>query len=264
MNYFLLLALALFFYMTLWFVISIISKKNDVADVAWGLGFIFLSWLSFVKVGNANPIAFLISSVVSIWGFRLSWHIYKRNKNKSEDYRYLAWRKSWGRWFYLRSYFQVYLLQGCFLFIIASSVLVINNSPNLRMDIFTVLGLLLWAFGFAFEAISDWQLARFINHPENKGKLMMSGLWAYTRHPNYFGEVAQWWGIWLVTIQTDQAFIALLSPVTITLLLLRVSGIPLLEKRMTAHPDFAAYKRRVSMFFPLPPKKLRDKHGIKH
>jgi len=254
MSYFLLLVLVLFLHINFWFIISLIKKRNDIADTAWGLGFVLLAWVSFFKAGYKNPIGFLISSLVTIWGLRLSWHIYNRNKQKTEDSRYLGWRKAWGDWFYLRSYAQIYLLQGCFLYCIALSVLVINNSPKLSMDILTLCGLGIWALGFLCEAISDWQLAQFINDPNNKGRLMTSGLWAYSRHPNYFGEVTQWWGIWVVTLQTPHAWLAIISPLTITFLILKISGIPLLEKSMEGHPDFPAYKKRVSMFIPLPPK----------
>jgi steroid 5-alpha reductase family enzyme len=256
LRYYLTLAIILFLYMNLWFVISVIKKRNDVADVAWGLGFVLLAWVSFFLSGAADSRGILVNILVSIWGLRLAWHIHGRNKGKGEDYRYLAWRKAWGKWFYVRSYVQVYLLQGFFLFLIALPVLVINKAQHSDPGWIDFLGIAIWLSGFCFEVIGDAQLARFIKNPANKGKLMQQGLWAYTRHPNYFGEVALWWGIWLLLLSVPGSWFAIVGPVTITYLILQVSGIPMLEQKMTAHPDFAAYKRRVSSFFPLPPRRV--------
>ena len=250
MNYYVTLVVVLFVYMTLWFVVSLIKKRNDVADVAWGLGFVIMSWTSYFLSGYSGTRGLLVGVLVSVWGLRLAWHIYKRNKGKLEDYRYLAWRNEWGKWFYPRSYVQVYLLQGMLLFLIVTPVLLINKSVATPLNIVDLLGVIVWIFGFYFEAVGDAQLARFIKNPENKGKLMQSGLWAYTRHPNYFGEVTQWWGLWLIALSVPFGFISILGPITITFLILKVSGIPMLEKKMEENPDFAEYKKRVSAFVP--------------
>jgi steroid 5-alpha reductase family enzyme len=111
-----------------------------------------------------------------------------------------------------------------------------------------------WLIGFYFESVGDAQLALFIQNPTNKGKLMQTGLWAYSRHPNYFGEVTQWWGIWLIALTTPWGIVTVVGPLMITFLILFVSGVPLLEKKMETHQDFAAYKKRVSVFLPLPPR----------
>lgn len=254
MNYYLTLIAILFAYMSLWFVVSLIKKRNDVADVAWGLGFVLMTWISFFLSDASDIRGILVGVLISIWGLRLAWHIHARNKGKAEDYRYLAWRKEWGKWFYIRSYFQVYLLQGIFLFLIVLPVLLINKSAGTALGLFDVVGVSVWLIGFFFEAVGDAQLARFIKKPENKGKLMQDGLWAYTRHPNYFGEVTQWWGIWLVALSIPSGWLGIVGPITITLLILKVSGIPMLEKKMNENPDFAEYKRKTSVFFPLPRK----------
>lgn len=254
-TYFLTLAIVLFVYMNFWFVLSLIKKRNDVADVAWGLGFVLLTWVSFFMANTTQFMALLVAALVTVWGLRLAWHIHARNKGKAEDYRYLEWRLAWGKWFYLRSYAQVYLLQGLFLYLIVSPVLVINSAQQNLVSVLSIIGIAVWAIGFFFESVGDRQLAQFIRNPANKGKLMTSGLWAYTRHPNYFGEVTQWWGIWLVALAVPTfGLISIIGPLTITVLILKVSGVPMLEKKMEQHPDFAAYKRRVSVFFPLPPK----------
>jgi steroid 5-alpha reductase family enzyme len=255
MNYFLILGFVLFVYMNLCFLISLLKKRNDIADMAWGLGFVLLTWVSFFIGVENSPRALLVGFLVSIWGLRLACHIYSRNKNKSEDYRYKAWREAWGAWFYLRSYFQVYLLQGFLLFVIALPVLLLNQKSAQPLNWLDLVGFGLWIVGFYFEAMGDYQLSRFIQNPENKGNLMQSGLWAYTRHPNYFGEVLQWWAIWLISLSVSGAWIGLIGPLTITFLILKVSGIPILEAKMQKHPQFSSYKKRVSIFLPLPPRK---------
>lgn len=254
MNYYSTLILVLFAYMTLWFLISVLKKRNDVADVAWGLGFVLMAWVSYFLSDDPGERGLLVATLVSIWGFRLAWHIHARNKGKEEDYRYLAWRNEWGKWFYPRSYIQVYLLQGMFLFLIVSPVLLINKSTGNDLGTLDMIGAAVWVLGFCFEAVGDAQLARFVKNPGNTGKLMRSGLWAYTRHPNYFGEVVQWWGVWLIALAVPGGWVGVVGPVTITFLILKVSGIPMLEKKMEEHPEFREYKRRVSVFFPLPPR----------
>jgi steroid 5-alpha reductase family enzyme len=254
MNYYLILIVTVFIYMSLWFVFSLFKKRNDVADVAWGLGFTLITWTSFLLVGDFNIRGILVGILVTIWGLRLAWHIHIRNRGKTEDYRYLAWRNEWGKWFYLRSYLQVYILQGLLMFLIVFPVLLINNNPGVPLGSLDFFGLVVWIVGFYFEAVGDLELARFIKDPMNKGKLMQSGLWAYTRHPNYFGEVTQWWGIWLIAISVPGGWFGVIGPVTITILILKVSGIPMLEKKMAENPEFMEYKRRTSVFIPLPRK----------
>ena len=254
MNYYLILALILLVYMSLWFLVSLIKKRNDVADVAWGLGFVLMAWTSFFLAGYFSMRALLVCTLVSIWGLRLAWHIHTRNKGKTEDYRYLAWRKQWGKYFFIRSYLQVYIMQGFLLFLIVLPVLLINKSLASSLGWIDFAGVAIWLFGFYFEAVGDAQLAQFIKDSTNKGKLIQSGLWAYTRHPNYFGEVTQWWGLWLIALSVPSGWLGIIGPITITFLILKVSGIPMLEKKMEENPEFAEYKRKVSMFVPLPRK----------
>ncbi len=252
MNTFFILGALLFAYMTCWFVVSLIRKRNDVADVAWGLGFVLLAWLSLYLFNDQGLRGLVVCVLVSSWGFRLAWHIHTRNKGKTEDYRYQKWRLEWGKWFYIRSYLQVYLLQGGLLFLIALPVLIINQYSVGPLNALDVVGLVVWLIGFVFEAVGDAQLTRFIKNPANRGKLMQTGLWAYTRHPNYFGEVTQWWGIWLFALSVPFGWMTIVGPITITILILKVSGIPMLEEKLAQHPDFAEYKRKVSNFIPLP------------
>ncbi len=261
MNYYLALALVLFVYMNLWFVVSLVKKRNDVADVAWGLGFMLMAWTSFFLAEGSGLRGLLVSILVSMWGLRLAWHIHTRNKGKKEDYRYLEWRKESGKWFYPRSYAQVYLLQGFLLYLIALPVLSINNSMASSLGWLDLVGIAVWLLGFFFEVVGDAQLAQFIKNPSNKGKLMRSGLWSYTRHPNYFGEVTLWWGIFIVSLGSGSFIYSIVGPITITVLILFVSGIPLLEKKYKGRPDFEEYKKRVSIFLPLPPKNYENKNS---
>jgi len=252
MNYYFILALTLLVYMTIWFIVSVIKKRNDIADIAWGLGFVLMAWLSFFISGFSFK-ALFVNSLVTVWGLRLAWHIYRRNLNKPEDYRYQAWRKEW-KFFYLRSYLQIYLLQGLFLFLIVLPVLFINQSQFTGFKLLDFFGFIVWAIGFYFESIGDMQLKQFISNPANKGKTMDQGLWRYSRHPNYFGEVTQWWGIFIIALSIPLGFITIIGPLTITILILFVSGIPLLEKKYAGRKDFEEYKKRTSIFIPLPPK----------
>lgn len=254
MIFFLTLGVVLFLYMSFWFVVSLLRKRNDVADVAWGLGFVLMAWTSLLISEDVSVRALIVDVLVSIWGLRLAWHIHARNRGKGEDYRYAAWRVEWGKWFYIRSYLQVYLLQGILLFLIVTPVAVINMHQGTSLGLLDVIGIALWGIGFYFESVGDAELSRFIKDPDNKGKLMQRGLWAYTRHPNYFGEVTQWWGIWVLALSVPTGLSSGIGPIIITFLILKVSGIPLLEKKMEQNPAFAEYKRRVSMFIPLPPK----------
>ena len=151
MNYYFILALTLLGYMTFWFIVSVIKKRNDIADIAWGLGFLLIAWLSFLIAGFSFK-ALLVNSLVTVWGLRLALHIYNRNKNKSEDSRYLEWRKTWKN-FYLRSFLQVFMLQGIFLYLISLPVMFINHSLVDVFGILDLIGLIVWGFGFYFESV---------------------------------------------------------------------------------------------------------------
>ncbi len=256
MNYFLFLAIILLIHVSFWFVISLIKKRNDLADLAWGLGFILLALVSFYfgyKTQGISTRSVLATTLVTIWGLRLSGHIYLRNKGKEEDYRYKKWRKEW-KYFKIRSFFQVYLLQGFLLYIIALPVLVINMNPVSGLTFFDGIGLFIWLFGFSFEALADYQLKKFIQNPKTSG-IMQEGLWGWSRHPNYFGEVVQWWGLFLISLSVTGTPLVVLGPMTITFLILKISGVPMVEKKMAQKPGFEDYKKRVNKFIPGPPKK---------
>ncbi len=238
---------------SLWFIISLILKRNDVADINWGLGFIVLG-IFLWQTGADSQRFLLILTLISLWGLRLALHIGLRHRGKPEDERYKKWREEWGSTFYIRSFLQVYLLQGFFQLIIALPLFVSATYPTDAISIIGFFGIALWAVGFFFEVVGDYQLSRFKSDSSNKGKIMTTGLWRYTRHPNYFGEVAMWWGIFLIVYSSPFGFVAILSPLTITYLLFYVSGIPMLEKKYEGREDFESYKERTNAFFPWWPK----------
>lgn len=247
------LALAtIFMYMSGCFIVSKLMKRNDVADVAWGFGFVVLAWVLYY---NRPSVQLSLSVIlVTIWGIRLSTHIFMRNRKKSEDYRYKQWRKEWGSWFTLRSFLQVFMLQGVLLVMISTPLIVLGAHGQDTISTVNLLGIIIWSVGFFFEAFGDYELTKFIQNPHNKGKVMKKGLWSLTRHPNYFGEVVQWWGIWLVSYNSPWFLWAIIGPLTITILILKVSGIPLLENKYTGNKEFEEYKKRTNKFFPGPPK----------
>jgi steroid 5-alpha reductase family enzyme len=245
-------------YMTAWFVVALIKKDNSVADIAWGLGFVLVAAITFPRRGFPfTPL--LVTALVVVWGARLAVHILVRNRKRGEDPRYAEWRRNWGRSFLWRSYLQVFLLQGLFLLVISSPVILVNSEPYDPIVIVDggswFVGFLVWCVGFFFEAVGDAQLARFKRDTGNRGKIMDKGLWRYSRHPNYFGEALMWWGIFLVALEVPYGWMTVASPVLITFLLVRVSGIPLLEKKYAGNADFQAYARRTSAFVPWFPKK---------
>ncbi len=254
MNYFAILGLIVLIYMCVWFTVSILKNRNDVADIAWGLGFPLLAWGGFILANQNSIVSLLTNILVSIWGIRLASHIWKRNKNKPEDARYAQWRIDWKDNFYLKSLVNVFLLQGGLMFLIALPVMSINKLGG-NLNWLGLVGIMIWVKGLAFEAIGDWQLAKHIKNPDNKGKLMTSGLWKYTRHPNYFGEVLLWWGIFIISLSAGSSVLGIIGPLTISALILFVSGIPLLEKKYVGRSDWEEYKSKTSVFIPWLPKK---------
>lgn len=247
--------LLIFIYASIWFAVAVYKKRNDVADIAWGPGYILICIYLFITQKQV-PVILLLYTLVILWGVRLCLHIYNRNKNIKEDFRYLQWRQQWGKLFYLRSYLQVFLLQGIILLIIISPVMFAAIKAPGQWNIFTGIGLCCWLVGFYFQTVADYQLSVFVKKRKDKNEIMETGLWKFSRHPNYFGELMMWWGIFIIIIPIPNSLWFIISPLTITGLLLFVSGIPLLEKKQESNPAFEAYKKRTSALIPLPPKKV--------
>lgn len=248
-------------YITILFFIALFKKDNSIMDIAYGPAFIFTSCILSLLALSLFPLEFhslLILILMVLWGTRLSARIYSKNKGKPEDFRYAVWRDLWmskGKfYFYARSYIQIFLLQG----VIVSLVLLpftLTLTTVYQASSLLVAGFLLWIFGFIFESVGDAQLDSFIKDKNpSKGTIMKSGLWKYTRHPNYFGEATMWVGIACIAFSVSGNIAVFLSPLVITYLLLFVSGIPMLEKKWAGVPEWEVYKSKTSAFIPLPPK----------
>jgi steroid 5-alpha reductase family enzyme len=248
-------ALAVFLYMTGFFIAALIKKDNSIVDIGWGPGFILVAVLTFFLQEGWVLRHWLVTGLVIIWGFRLAVHIALRNWGRGEDKRYARWRREWGKWLVPRSFVQIFLLQAILLIIISYSIILVNHSRHAGLTWLDAVGALIWCIGFSFEAAGDYQLVRFRANPENRGKIMQSGLWRYTRHPNYFGESMMWWGLFIIALNVAYGWTAVVSPLVITLLLLKVSGVGLLEKSYSGNPEYQAYARRTNAFIPWFPKK---------
>ncbi len=247
-------SLVILAYMSGLFLISVVIKRNDLADLGWGPGFLVLAIAVAAQTNQPSAKVWLVTGLVLLWALRLAIHIWPRLRRKSEDFRYAEWRRQWGKLVYVRSFFQVFILQGVLMLLVGAGI-VVNAHQASDLAWYNWLGVAVWAFGFLFETIGDRQLTQFLGNPANKGQIMDRGLWRYTRHPNYFGEVTQWWGILLVVLPSDYWYVAAISPLTITTLILFVSGIPLLEKKFAGKPGWKEYATRTSVFIPLPPRK---------
>lgn len=213
--------------------------------------------LTFFLSGEITLRSVMVTCLVAVWGSRLAVYILIRHRGKGEDFRYARWRNEWGKWFILRSFFQIFMLQGLLLLIISYPVILVNHSSGEGLGLLDYIGILVWLIGFFFEAVGDYQLSRFKKKSENKGKIMTEGLWRYTRHPNYFGEAVMWWGIFLIALSVRYGWTSVISPIVITFLLLRVSGVIMLEKKYEDNEAYAAYTRRTNAFLPWPSKKSR-------
>lgn len=251
--------LVVFWYMVALFVIGLLRRDNSIADAAWGPGFLLaaLAVLWYHNPAGLRPV--LVTVIVAVWALRLCMHVVLRNWGRGEDWRYARWRLQWGRLWVLRSFVQIFLLQGLLLIGIVLPVLYVNTYGGPSLGWRDAVGAGIWLVGFLFEAVADYQLMRFMKDPLNHGRILQRGLWRYSRHPNYFGEVLQWWGIWVIALSVPGSWITVVGPLAITVLILKVSGVPLLESRQREKPEFEGYAKRTSPFVPLPPKKERPR-----
>jgi len=240
--------------MALTFALALRLRDNSIVDIAYGLIFVIVSAVTFAGSPTRHPREILLLVLVGLWGIRLAAHLALRKRNEAEDFRYRAWRESWGRWFLLRSVLQIYVLQGAVILVVLTPVLLVRRDPGGALGGLDFAGIGLWGLGFLFEAIGDGQLLAWKRDPKNRGRFIRHGLWRWTRHPNYFGEATLWWGIFLIGLGAGGGTVGIVSPVTIGTLLLFVSGIPMLERKWAGNPEFEAYQRATSPFFPWFPK----------
>jgi steroid 5-alpha reductase family enzyme len=237
--------------------LSLPTRNASLADIFWGPGFVLLAWLSFALTDGYVGRKLLLALLTTAWGLRLSLHITWRNWGQGEDRRYQAWRAKRGASFWWVSLFTVFLTQAVLLWLVSLAVQIGQLSPTpARLTGWDLLGILVWTTGFTWEAVADWQLAHFKANSANRGKVMSQGIWAYSRHPNYFGESLVWWGLFLIALATPFGWWTVISPLVITFLLLKVSGVVLLEKDIVERrPKYREYVETTSAFIPWFPRR---------
>ncbi|MEZ5168083.1 MAG: DUF1295 domain-containing protein [Acidimicrobiales bacterium] len=237
--------------------VSLPLRNASIVDIIWGAGFVVIAWAARV-IGDGSPARRnLLVVLVTIWGLRLAGYLWWRNHGAGEDYRYRAMRRRAGAGFPIRSLVTVFGLQGVLMYIVSLPVQLAATPSAPGLGALAWVGTSLWSLGIVFETIGDAQLARFKANPANADQVMDRGLWRYTRHPNYFGDFCVWWGIFLVAAETTDARFGVVGPIVMSFLLLRVSGVPLLERSLRARrPGYTDYIERTSSFFPRPPRKV--------
>ena len=249
-------ALAIITVMLTTWVISVMIKNASIVDIVWGLGFVVVAWTVRLTVDGDDARQNLLTLLVTLWGLRLALYLGKRNIGHGEDFRYVLMRRKHGARFPIVSLYTVFAFQGALMWVVSLPVQLGQADDGVPVGPLAVIGVLLWVVGFVFETVGDAQLARFKKDPANAGKVMDKGLWSLTRHPNYFGDAVQWWGIGIVAAEAGSAAVGLIGPVVMTFLLTRVSGVPMLEHSMAKRrPGYEGYVRRPSAFVPRPPRK---------
>ncbi|MEM7344279.1 MAG: DUF1295 domain-containing protein [Chloroflexota bacterium] len=245
-------------FMTLVWGLSVRLTNASIIDIAWGAGFVIAVWFYFwLTPEGALPRKWLITGLATVWGGRLALYLLWRNWGEEEDWRYQSFRRAGGERWWLRSLVTVFGLQGTVMWIVSAPLLVAQLSPTpAALTWLDYLGVIVWGIGFFFEAVGDWQLARFKANPANQGKLLTDGLWRYTRHPNYFGDAVQWWGFFLIAASVPFGYLTIICPIIMTFLLMRVSGVVLTERRLkSVKPGYETYIATTNTFVPGLPKK---------
>lgn len=240
--------LALFFMLV--YLLSLYFRDMSIVDVAWGLGFILLVTLSYFS-GPMKLLNLVVYTMVVLWGLRLSWHIFSRHKG--EDWRYKNWRKQWGKTVWWRSLLQVFVLQAIILYIVSLPAVVLAMYP-LTLNGWMIIGFIVWVIGLTTESVADWQVRQ---HRKTSKTIYRDGLWRYSRHPNYFGEAMQWWGLTIMCaplILSYNLWWVGASPILITYLLRFVSGVPMLEKKFMKATGYKEYMAKTNAFIPWFPK----------
>ncbi len=254
----------LLFGATLLWLASVVLRDVSIIDPFWGLGFVVTAWAAAAVNWPLDMTSRVLTVLVTVWGLRLFGFLLWRNWGKPEDYRYAEMRRKNGAGFVVRSLVTVFYLQAalCWLISLPIQVSAVHHSnlfdaPSGSWIVrgMVVVGGAVWLVGFFFESVGDWQLAKFKRNPANRGKVLEQGLWRYTRHPNYFGDFCVWWGFFLIAA-SDGAAWTLFSPIMMSFLLMRVSGVTLLERTISERrPAYEAYRRRTNAFFPGPPRR---------
>jgi steroid 5-alpha reductase family enzyme len=253
-------AVAIAVLMVVTWAISLPLRNVSIVDFVWGLGFVVVAWVSYVVGDGLAERKLLLALMTTVWGLRLALYLLWRNAGQGEDPRYVALRRRRGERFAFQSLWLVFGLQGVVMAVVSLPVQVgsVPEQPD-TLGAVEVVGVVVWAVGLFFEAVGDAQLARFKADPDHRGQVLDRGLWRYTRHPNYFGDISVWWGIWIVAAATGVGLYAVVGPIVMTFFLLRVSGVPLLERTIaTRRPAYDDYVARTNAVFPAPPKPQRS------
>ena len=254
LNLILIVFLSILFIQLLAYIYAISVNRVDIVDSIWGLSFIAgLAGLQIIQP-NYSAAVLIIDGLVSIWGLRLFWHIYRRFYNSShQDSRYTSLMARWPkRWVKTQIFMKIFFTQTVLATLISLSIIAVHASnPGISWALLA--GVLIWCVGFIFEVIADKQLKDFLIKP-NRPQLMTEGLWKYSRHPNYFGEITMWWGIATVALSTPVWWLGLFGASVITVLICLVSGIPPAEKQAAIKPGWEAYKSKTSALIPWLPK----------
>lgn len=236
------------------FVVAARRGRYDYVDIGWGLSFIAIALAGYgvnLVEGTITPIRTIVLLLVVVWGIRLSAHIGTRlRRSTQEDPRYVELRSRWKQVTKWAIFVHIYVVQSILALLVSIPIVHIQLIDHTPWSIWTSIGVLVWLFGFAWEGIGDRQLGAFIRRPENRGQLLQTGLWAYTRHPNYFGEITMWWGIACISLGTPYGWVGAGGAALITYLITFVSGVPLAEKRSSTKPGWKAYSQKTPKLIP--------------
>ncbi len=248
-------ALVLLIHMCLWFLDAVIHKNFGLVDIAWGLNFVIVAWTSFFITETVSWMAYILLGLVSIWGLRLTYHLWFRNRGKSEDFRYVNMRKNFGKYPNIHAFFKVFMFQGLLALIISlplQAAMLVSVPNTLFEFIMLGLGIVSYMIGFIFEALGDLQLKRFKKDPKHKGAIMTKGLWSLTRHPNYFGDFMIWLSFTIIALSSleFQYSYIIIGFLIMAGLLRFVSGVPLLEKKYKGNIAYQSYAKHTPIFFP--------------
>lgn len=253
---YLLSVISIFIYMILIFLIAQKIKDNSIVDIAWGMGFVIIAIVSYFNAENTSIRQLVVLLLVALWGTRLSIHLFIRSIGRGEDFRYANFRESWGKNVRIIAFFRVFIMQGVIMLLLSYPIIRVNTGKANGEIILLTTGIIIWTIGFLFQAIGDRQLERFKKQKKDRDEILDRGLWKYSRHPNYFGEATMWWGIFIIVLPVEFGWTTIISPICINLLLLKVSGVPFLDKRFEGNVEYQKYKDRTNRFIPWLPKKM--------
>lgn len=245
--------------MTLLWLLSIPLKDVSIVDIFWGAGFAVVAWVTFSQTASSGPSRWLLPVLTTIWSTRLTLYLAWRNLGHGEDKRYAAMRARRGPIFALTSIYVVFGLQGAVMWTVSLPLQAGITLAEPGWTWLHAVGITCWSFGILFETFGDLQLSRFKANPDNAGKVLNTGLWRYTRHPNYFGDFLLWWGLYAIAAAHGAALWSAVGPVVMSVFLMRISGVTLLEQSLKeTRPGYREYIQNTNAFFPWFPSRSAD------